>query len=134
MSGYKQNIGKLGEDIAVQYLKNKGYDILARNYRKPWGEIDVIAKKNDDLVFIEVKTQKAGFEWRPEENINYHKKAQLSRIINTYLKDSQVRGVINQEIDRRQGEVNWQIDVIAIELDFNSHNARVEHIENILLS
>ena len=127
MTTEKQNIGKLGEDIAVQYLKNKGYSILARNYHKPWGEIDVIAEKKGTLVFIEVKTQKAGFEWRPEENVNRHKKAQLSRIINTYLKDSQVRGIINQETD-------WQIDVLAIELDFNSNNAHVEHIENILLS
>ena len=127
MPGYKQNIGKLGEDIAAKYLKNKGYEILARNYRKPWGEIDIIAKKNGELIFVEVKTQKAGFEWRPEENVNFHKKKQLSRIINTYLKDSQVRGVISQELD-------WQIDVIAIELDFNSKNARVEHTENIRLS
>ncbi len=127
MTTEKQNIGKLGEDIATKYLENKGYTILTRNYRKPWGEIDIIAKKSGDLVFVEVKTQRAGFEWRPEENVNRHKKAQLSRIINTYLKDSQVRGVINQDID-------WQIDVIAIELDFNSNNARVEHIENILLS
>lgn len=127
MSSYKQNIGKLGEDIAVKYLGNKGYGILARNYRKPWGEIDIIAKNGEILVFVEVKTQKAGFEWRPEENVNFHKKKQLSRMINTYLKDSQVRGVINKEID-------WQIDVIAIELNFNPQNARVEHIENIQLS
>ncbi|MEK7138004.1 MAG: YraN family protein [Patescibacteria group bacterium] len=127
MTNEKQNTGKLGEDIAAKYLKNKGYKILARNYRKPWGEIDIIAEKKGTLVFVEVKTQKAGFEWRPEENVNRHKKAQLSRIINTYLKDSQVYGLINQE-------ANWQIDVLAIELDFDSNNARVEHIENILLS
>ncbi len=127
MTNERQNTGKLGEDIAAKYLENKGYKILTRNYRKPWGEIDIIAEKKGTLVFIEVKTQKAGFEWRPEENVNRHKKAQLSRIINTYLKDSQVRGLINQETD-------WQIDVLAIELDFNSKNARVEHIENILLS
>ena len=127
MTTEKQNTGKLGEDIAVKYLQNKGYGILARNYRKPWGEIDIIAKKNENLVFVEVKTQRSGFEWRPEENVYFHKKKQLSRIINTYLKDSQIRGVISQEID-------WQIDVIAIELDSKSNNARVEHIENILLS
>ncbi|MDO8676253.1 MAG: YraN family protein [Candidatus Azambacteria bacterium] len=127
MTSKKQDTGKLGEDIAVKYLENKGYSILERNYRKPWGEIDIIAKNRGDLIFVEVKTQRAGFEWRPEENVNRHKKAQLRRIINTYLKDSQVHGLISQETD-------WQIDVIAIEIDFNSKNARVEHIENILLS
>jgi len=127
MTNERQNMGKLGEDIAAKYLENKGYKILARNYRKPWGEIDIVAENERTLVFIEVKTQKIGFEWRPEENVNYHKKAQLKRIINTYLNESQVYGIINKEID-------WQIDVLAIEIDFNAKNARVEHIENILLS
>lgn len=126
MPGYKQNIGKLGEDTAVKYLVKHGYRILDRNYRKPWGEIDIIAKKGGILTFVEVKTQKSGFEWRPEENVNWHKKQQLTRIINTYLKESQFRGLVKQETE-------WQIDVLAIELDFQTKNASVEHIENILL-
>ena len=122
MPGYKQNIGKLGEDIAVKYLVKHGYRIVERNYRKPWGEIDIIAKKKGILTFVEVKTQKSGFEWRPEENVNWHKKQQLRRIINTYLKESQMYGV------------EWQVDVLAIELDFQTKNASVEHIPNILLN
>lgn len=123
MTSKKQNTGKLGEDIAVKYLENKGYSILIRNYRKPWGEIDIIAKKSGNLVFVEVKAQKTGFEWRPEENVNFHKKAQLRRIVNTYLKENHI-----------YDDCDWQIDVIAIELNLNSNNAHVEHIENILLS
>ena len=122
MTNEKQNTGKLGEDIAAKYLENKGYEIIARNYRKPWGEIDIIAEKKGTLVFVEVKTQKAGFEWRPEENITRHKKHQLSRIIATYIKERKIPE--NQD---------WRIDVLAIELNFNSKNAHVEHIENILL-
>ena len=134
MTTEKQNVGKLGEDIAVKYLENHGYSILERNYRKSWGEIDIIALeeigknqflalKGQELVFFEVKTQNQKFEWRPEENITRHKKHQLSRIIATYLKE--------RKIPENQ---NWRIDVLAIELDFNSHNAHVEHIKNILLS
>lgn len=123
MTTEKQNIGKLGEDVAAKYLENKGYKVLERNFRKPWGEIDIVAQKGDELVFVEVKAQKMGFPWRPEENITQHKKRQLSRIINTYLKRSQVCGVINS-----------RIDVIAIELDFETENAKIEHIENVLLS
>lgn len=123
MTTEKQNIGKLGEDIAVKYLENHGYKILGRNYRKPWGEIDIVAQQGHELVFVEVKTQRIGFGWRPEENITRHKKHQLSRIINTYLKQSQMCGV-----------VDWRIDVVAIELDFETKNAKIEHIENVLLS
>lgn len=125
MTTEKQNTGKLGEDIAVRYLEKNRYRIIERNYRKPWGEIDIIALDNaeDDLVFVEVKTQNSKFEWRPEENISFHKKRQLSRIITTYLKGNKI--FENQ---------NWRIDVIAIRLDFKTKNARVEQIKNIMLN
>jgi len=127
MTTEKQNIGKLGEDIAVKYLENHGYEILERNYRKPWGEIDVIAsdlsEKRSELVFVEVKTQKEGFEWRPEENVTAHKKHQLSRIVATYLKEKKIP-------ENR----DWRIDVLGINLDFKIKNARIEHIKNIILN
>ncbi len=136
MTTEKQNIGKLGENIAVKYLEKHGYKILDRNYRKPWGEIDIIASENigknqflaqqsQELVFIEVKTQSANrrIEWRPEENITRHKKHQLSRIVTTYLKSNKIPE--NQ---------NWRVDVLAITLDFKTKNAQIEHIENITLN
>lgn len=55
----KAELGKLGEDLACRYLVDKNYKIIERNYRKPWGELDIIAKSPDKtLVFIEVKTTK----------------------------------------------------------------------------
>ena len=123
MTTEKQNIGKLGEDIAVKYLKNHGYGVLERNYRKPWGEIDIVALKSQELVFFEVKTQNEKFEWRPEENITRHKKRQLSRIVATYLKDRKIPE--NQD---------WRIDILAIKLDFETKNAKIEHIQNITLN
>ena len=55
----KSEIGRIGEDLACEYLKNKGFQIIERNFRKPWGEIDIIAKeKNGALVFVEVKTMR----------------------------------------------------------------------------
>ena len=134
MTTEKQNIGKLGEDIAVKYLENHGYSVLERNYRKPWGEIDIIASektqknqflalKSQELVFFEVKTQNHKFEWRPEENVTRHKKHQLSRIIATYLKE--------HKIPESQ---DWRIDVLAIKLDFETKNAHIEHIQNIVLN
>lgn len=123
MTTEKQKIGKLGEDIAVKYLEKHGYKILDRNYRKPWGEIDIVAQQKQELVLIEVKTQNQEFEWRPEENITRHKKRQLSRIVATYLKANKIPE--NQ---------NWRIDVLAIKLDFKTKNASVEHIQNINLN
>ncbi|MBI4919830.1 YraN family protein [Candidatus Azambacteria bacterium] len=126
MTTEKQNIGKLGEDIAAKYLKKHGYKILTRNYRKPWGEIDIIAldaaSKIREIAFIEVKAQNAKFEWRPEENITRHKKRQLSRIIATYLSENKISE--NQD---------WRIDIVAINLDFEAKNARIKHIENVNL-
>ncbi len=134
MTTNKQNTGKLGEDIAVKYLENHGYSILERNYRKPWGEIDIIALENinkhqflaiksQELVFFEVKTQNQKFEWRPEENVTRHKKHQLSRIVATYIKEHKIPE--NQD---------WRIDVLAIKLDFETKNAQIEHIQNINLN
>ena len=126
MKNQNSTTGKLGEDIAVKYLENHNYKILGRNYRKPWGEIDIIAletiQKSQELVFIEVKAQNQEFEWRPEENITRHKKRQLSRIITSYLKANKIPE--NQ---------NWRIDVLAITLDFKTKNAQIEHIKNIML-
>ena len=125
MTTEKQNVGKLGEDIVVKYLENHGYSILERNYRKPWGEIDIVALKSQELVFFEVKTQSVSqrIEWRPEENVTRHKKHQLSRIVATYLKEHKIPE--NQD---------WRIDVLAIKLDFETKNAQIEHIQNIILS
>lgn len=123
MTTQKQNTGKLGEDIAVKYLENHGYIILGRNYRKPWGEIDIVAQQSHELVFVEVKTQNIGFEWRPEENVTRHKKHQLSRIISTYLRGHKV-----------PESQDWRIDVLAIRLDFKTKNAHIEHIQNIILN
>lgn len=134
MKSQNSTTGKLGEDIAVKYLEKHEYKILDRNYRKPWGEIDIIALENigknqflprqsQELVFVEVKTQNQEFEWRPEENITFHKKRQLSRIVTTYLKANKI-----------PEDQNWRVDVLAIKLDFKTKNAQIEHIQNINLN
>ena len=123
MKNQNSTIGKLGEDIAVKYLENHDYKILSRNYRKPWGEIDIVAQQSDELVFVEVKTQNQGFEWRPEENVTRHKKRQLSKIINTYLKERKV-----------YGETNFSVEVLGIIINDKTETAQVEHIQNIILN
>lgn len=80
-----QEIGKLGEDLAVKYLKNKKYIILDRNYRCRQGEMDIIAKDNEEIVFIEVKTRTTIEFGKPAEAVNYIKREHLQNIARYYL-------------------------------------------------
>lgn len=61
----KKNFGKLGENIAAEYLKRKGYSIIARNFYCKMGEIDIIAKEKHEIVFVEVKTRNGERIWIP---------------------------------------------------------------------
>lgn len=121
----RQTIGKLGENVAVKHLVKHSFEILERNYRKKWGEIDIIAKKGDILHFIEVKTvshETTEEEARPEENIHFWKCRRLGRAIQTYLSENKV-----------SCETEWQVDVMAVFLDFRTRRARIRMTENIIL-
>ena len=84
--------GKKGEDLASDYLESKGFFIIDRNYNCRGGEIDIIARKNKKLYFIEVKTKKVrsfdeikDMSFRPENNITKDKKKRILRAIHNYL-------------------------------------------------
>ena len=81
--------GKLGEDLAAQYLIEKKYEILERNWRYgQFGEIDIIAKDNNTLVFVEVKTRSTTNFGLPIEAINNKKLSQIKTIAKTYIMQS----------------------------------------------
>lgn len=121
----KQTIGSVGEYLTAKFLKGRGYDILDINYRKPWGEIDIVCRKDDIVHFVEVKAtgaQPSRHGYMPEDHVGGWKKQRLSRVIRTYL------------VDKRMGEdVEFQIDVVAIFLDFIKKKAIVRMVENVLL-
>ena len=80
MAKNNQEIGRLGEDLAVKYLEQKDFGVIERNYWKKWGEIDIIAKKDDILHFVEVKAvsrktidmfSRETNDFRPEDNIHH---------------------------------------------------------------
>lgn len=80
--------GNLTESIACDFLRARGYSIIERNYLKKWGELDIVAEKDGDLHFIEVKSDfhSAGHSgYRPEENVHNLKQRRLRRAISTYL-------------------------------------------------
>ncbi len=122
--------GQLGEDLACKYLIGKGYKILKRNYWKPWGEIDIIARpKTNILVFVEVKALKensvAGLF--PEDNLTSSKLRKLQRTC---------QGFIAENPDWVKGDRGWQIDLVAIKIPSGSGmpgigNCEINHYENI---
>lgn len=88
MSLFRKKLGNKGEDLACHYLKTHGYAILLRNYRKKCGEIDIIARENCDLVFIEVKTR-SSLEWdSPTAAVTIHKQKQIIKTAQHYLSEN----------------------------------------------
>lgn len=77
--------GKQGETLAVLFLENKGYKILARNFKTKFGEIDIIAKDKDVIVFVEVKSRSTLAFGRPIEAINIHKQRKIRQVAEYYL-------------------------------------------------
>lgn len=79
-------LGSKGEDLAIRFLKGKGYRIIARNYKTAAGEVDIIAKDGSTLVFIEVKTRSGSLFGQPFEAVDKRKRQKLKNIALLYLK------------------------------------------------
>lgn len=82
----KGEVGRLGEEVAASFLKKRGLKIIERNWKaKRWGELDVIAKDKDTLVFVEVKTRRRETGFEPFEQVDYYKIQRLLRTAKNYL-------------------------------------------------
>jgi putative endonuclease len=86
MTRARQKLGKLGEEVASDFLEKKSYRILERNYRTPLGEIDIIARDKDYLVFVEVKSLSSTSYILPQEMVNKNKQKQIIKAALSYLK------------------------------------------------
>ena len=117
---HSRDIGALGEKIAAEYLTSLGYMIRERNFRTREGEIDIIAKKDDFLVFIEVRTRTSNSYGTPEESVTTQKKERLIALAEAYIED------------RDDLPSSWRIDIVAIELGPKRKVARLEIIENAI--
>ena len=126
-----QKIGEIGENIAVKFLMKHGFTILDQNYTKKWGEIDIVAEKNDKLYFIEVKSVSRlnlddiiykTDQYNPEDNMHPWKMKRLSRTIQTYLLDK-----------KPSEEKEWQVDLLIVFLDIKNKKARIEVVKDIVL-
>ena len=98
----KKALGKKGEEIALQFLKKKGYRIIEKNYVCKMGEMDIIAKEKDTLAFIEVKTRTSTTFGPPQLAVNFQKQMQLSKVALYFLKEKGIE------------EIKARFDVVAI--------------------
>jgi len=114
---HNQKIGRWGEEAVAAYLKERGYEILARNARTPYGEIDIVAKQEDIYIFIEVKTRTSNKMGLPEESVNPRKQAHMLACAEHYAAE--------HAID------HWQIDVIAVEGKAGAE-PKFTHFENAI--
>jgi len=114
----RRDTGILGEKLAKDFLKKRGYRILETNYRCPQGEIDIVAKHKEFLVFIEVRTKKSLDFGSPEESITPAKKERMRAAAAHYQQTHDNLPLL------------WRIDVVAVELNQKEEPSRIELIEN----
>ena len=122
-----RNLGALGERIAANYLRAKGYEIMALNYFNPkgkrLGEIDIVAKdsRKGEIVFVEVKSRDylRFKDALPEENITRTKLFKLDRIAQLYMRHSPDRNA------------DYRFDAVSVWIDNPSRNAKIKHIERL---
>ncbi len=113
----RRDVGAWGEAIAARHLAEHGYVLRARNWRYGHGELDIVAEHGNAIVFIEVRTRRSDAYGRPQETISPRKRAKLIATAQAYLDEHGLQ------------DAQWQIDVIAIELDEHNVTSQLEHIE-----
>ena len=131
----KRKLGDIGENVACDFLKKRGFEIKERNYLRKWGEIDIIATKSNLIHFVEVKSarllpteysrdggqvSRVTDNYRPEDNMHPWKLKRLSRAIQTYLLEKKL-------------DCDWQLYLITVKIDQKNRKARAEIMENIII-
>ncbi|HCC06443.1 TPA: YraN family protein [Candidatus Nomurabacteria bacterium] len=120
-------IGKIGENITKTFLMKHGFSVLETNYRTRYGEIDIIARKDSKMRFIEVKSVKVNnlsetenLDVQPEDNLTRAKWSKFVISVETYLKHKNI-----------PKEIKWQIDLACVYINTETREGRVKLIENI---
>lgn len=109
-------LGKYGEEKAVEYLEKQGYEIIARNFRSARGEIDIIARDEDFIIFIEVKLRRSQKYGPPQSAVDYRKQEKIKKVTEYFLLK---QGLRNERI---------RFDVISIEIE--AGKVKLKHFKN----
>lgn len=115
-----KKIGREGEKIAQKYLEDNGYEIIEKNFYCRFGEIDIIAKLNDEVIFVEVKTRKQIKYGNAAESVTEYKKNHIYRVAEFYTYVYQLYNV------------PMSLDVIEVYI-FDDKETRVAHIKNAII-
>jgi len=116
----RKSVGNWGEKIAAEKLRNNGYDILEQNFRTPYGELDLVARKENTVIFVEVKTRTSGSFGLPEDAVSKRKREHILQSIDHYI------------LEHPDIECDWRVDVIAIQGKPDSSDVEVIWFENAL--
>ena len=123
IKGNRISLGQHGEDLAVAYLTRQGYEIVARNWRTRAGELDIVARDGEWLVFVEVRTRRRSGRSQtpslgtPEESVTLAKQTRLVAMAERYLFEHPWNG-------------RFRIDLIALEIHPNGSVARLNHLQD----
>lgn len=115
----RKKLGLLAEAIAREYLIKNGYRILAANYKFNFGELDIVAQKDETIVFVEVKAVSNLYEGlEPEFRVDFRKKNKLIKLATAYM------------LNKKLSKFDWQIDIISVIFDLENKKARIKHFKN----
>lgn len=116
-----KELGLFAEGIARHYLLNKGYEIIAKNYKFNFGELDIVAKKDEKIIFVEVKAHQKYYEgFEPEMKVDYRKKRKIIGLATAFLDNKKLKDSF------------WQIDIISIIFDLENKKAQIKHFKNAI--
>lgn len=113
----RRQFGNVGEELAAEFLQSQGMTILASQYKKSFGEIDLIAQDGDEVVFVEVKARATSTYGYPEDSVTREKIGHILRVGQKYLQEKQ------------RTESPWRIDILAIE--YHQGSPKISHLKNI---
>lgn len=117
----RRRLGQWGEKLAAIHLEASGLTIIERNWRCRGGEIDLVARDDETIVFVEVKTRRGRDYGAPEEALTPHKARKLLELGQQYMAD--------RELD----DVDWRVDLVAVELDERGRLLRCDHVPNAVM-
>lgn len=120
MSRERQDLGQLGEKLACDFLRKNGYQIIDQNYRTRGGEIDIVAKDREMLVFVEVKTRTSAAFGYPEEAIDERKQHKLAMTAECYLSSHHLY------------DYDYRIDAVGIEMERDGRLINLRHEKDVV--